>query len=136
MLIRRKGEGIWLKCEFFCVIKAEKEVGQCIISIIDDFDGLMIVSSKLYYFWFNCNKIRSHILLLKLKTIIITNNLNKYFFEYIHSHLIYLTILWCLYLRSYSWVIMVSLEILRFYVCYINYKSICLGSWIIFENLR
>lgn len=72
MFVRGEGKRIWGETKLFCVVEAKEEVGDGRSGVVDDFDGLCVLPSELNYLGFDRYDIRSHLLAVKIKTIIHT----------------------------------------------------------------
>lgn len=67
MFVRGEWKRIWRKWELFSVVEAEKEIGDCVVGVINNFDGLGILTAELDDLWLYRNDVRSHMLAVKIK---------------------------------------------------------------------
>ena len=51
MLMRSQWEWIRTECKLFGVVQTEEEVGKGLRCVVNDFDGLGVVSTELYDLW-------------------------------------------------------------------------------------
>jgi hypothetical protein len=91
MLVGCEGKRIGGKGELLYVVEAEEEICYGVRGVVDDLDGLAILSTELHDLWFDCNDIGSHRLAVKIKKYykVFFKSINQMpFFSYYLSYII------------------------------------------------